>query len=259
MTGGAVGVEAVIFDWGGTLTPWHPVELFDQWSHYAQAYDPQRAHELAAALLAAEEDTWRAGREHHASGTLTEIFGRCGVDPADDRHERALAAYYAFWDPHTYIDPDAPGLLDALRGRGIAIGVLSNTLWTREHHEEIFARDGILERIDGAVYSSEIPYTKPHPETFRAAMRSVGATDPARCVFVGDRLFEDVHGAKEVGMRAVLVPHSDIPASQRGHSEGEPDAVVERLGDLLAIVDGWNDARPGRRAHHDHHVHPQVP
>ncbi len=90
-------------------------------------------------------------------------------------------------------------------------------------------------------------------------MRSVGATNPARCVFVGDRLFEDVHGAKEVGMRAVLVPHSDIPASQRGHSEGEPDAVVERLGDLLAVVDGWNDARPGRRAHHDHHVHPQVP
>jgi putative hydrolase of the HAD superfamily len=40
-------------------------------------------------------------------------------------------------------------------------------------------------------------------------------------------------------MRAVLVPHSRIPDSQKGHVEGEPDAVVERLADLLSVVDGW--------------------
>ena len=34
--------------------------------------------------------------------------------------------------------------------------------------------------IDGAVYTCEIPWTKPHPEAFLAAMRAVGATDPAR-------------------------------------------------------------------------------
>jgi putative hydrolase of the HAD superfamily len=45
-------------------------------------------------------------------------------------------------------------------------------------------------------------------------------------------------------MRAVLVPHSDIPADQRGHVEGEPDAVVERLADLLPVVERWSaDAR----------------
>lgn len=235
----APGVDAVIFDWGGTLTPWHRIELFEQWQAYATAYDPERSDELAAALLVAEEDTWRAGREHHRSGTLDEIFRGCGVDPTGDRHERALAAYYAFWDPHTHLDPDAPALLDGLRSRGIRVGVLSNTLWTREHHEEIFARDEILDRIDGAVYSSEIPYTKPHPESYLAAMRSVDVVDASRCVFVGDRLFEDVYGPQELGMRAVLVPHSEIPDYQRGHTEAEPDAVIQRLGDLLAVVDGW--------------------
>jgi putative hydrolase of the HAD superfamily len=235
----APGVEAVIFDWGGTLTPWHPIDLVEQWRAYAEVYDPERADELAHALLASEEQTWKAGREHHASGTLDDILRRCGIDLEDPRHEAALAAYHAFWEPHTYLDPAASETIDGLHARGIKVGVLSNTLWTREHHEAVFARDGILDRLDGAVYSSEIEWTKPHPEAFLMAMRAVGVDDPSRCVFVGDRPFEDVWGPQQVGMRAVLVPHSEIPGYQRGHTQGEPDAVAHSLTDLLEIVDTW--------------------
>jgi putative hydrolase of the HAD superfamily len=232
-------VEAVVFDWGGTLTPWHPIDLREQWLRYAEVYDGEHADELSARILSAEDDAWRAGREHHRSATLDEIFRGVGVEPAGERHERALAAYHAFWVPHTFTDPDVPDLLAGLRDRGIKVGVLSNTLWTRDYHETVFRRDGVLDLIDAAVYSSEIPWTKPHPEAFRAALTAVGVEDPARAVFVGDRPFDDIHGAKQVGMRAVLVPHSTIPDSQKGHVEGEPDAVVERLADLLSVVDGW--------------------
>jgi putative hydrolase of the HAD superfamily len=205
-------IEAVIFDWGGTLTPWHTIDLREQWAAYTRVYDPSRA----------------------------DLLHSVGVDPVGDRHESALRAYHDFWAPHTLIDPDAPGLLRGLRERGIRVGVLSNTLWTRAYHEEVFRRDGVLDLIDAAVYSSEIAYTKPHPEAFRAAMAAVGCGEPARAVFVGDRPYDDVHGARAVGMRAVLVPHSDIPADQRGHVEGDPHAVVQRLGDLLTVIDGWN-------------------
>jgi putative hydrolase of the HAD superfamily len=40
-------------------------------------------------------------------------------------------------------------------------------------------------------------------------------------------------------MRTVYVPHSDIPLQQLGHSEGEPDAVVERLTDVYDVVTAW--------------------
>jgi putative hydrolase of the HAD superfamily len=233
-------VDAVVFDWGGTLTPWHTIDLREQWRHYAEAYDPSRADELSALILSAEDDAWRAGREHHRSATLDEIFRSVGVEPDGERHERALAAYHAFWEPHTHTDPDVPSLFAALAERDIRVGVLSNTLWTREYHERVFCRDGVLELIDGAVYSSEIPYTKPHPEAFRAAMAAVGVDDPGRVVFVGDRPYDDIHGAKEVGMRAVLVPHSAIPDNQKGHVEGDPDAVIDRLAHLLAVIDAWN-------------------
>ncbi len=233
-------VSACIFDWGGTLTPWHTIDLREQWRHYAEAYDASRADELSALILSAEDDAWRAGREHQRSATLEEIFRSVGVEPSGERHERALAAYHAFWEPHTYTDPDVPVLFAGLTERGVRIGVLSNTLWTRAHHEEVFRRDGVLDLIDGAVYSSELPFTKPHPQAFRAAMDAVGVGDPARVVFVGDRPYDDIHGAKEAGMRAVLVPHSAIPAVQKGHVEGDPDAVVQRLLDVLGVVDRWN-------------------
>jgi putative hydrolase of the HAD superfamily len=232
-------IDAVIFDWGGTLTPWHTVDLREQWRHYAEVYDPDHADELSARILSAEDAAWRAGREQQRSATLDEIFRGLDVDTATARHERALAAYHAWWEPHTHTDPDVPDLFAALRKRGIKVGVLSNTLWTREHHEAVFRRDRLLDLIDGAVYSSEIPWTKPHPEAFRAALAAVGVDDPGRAVFVGDRPFDDIHGAKQVGMRAVLVPHSEIPDYQKGHVEGDPDAIVDRLADILAVVDRW--------------------
>jgi putative hydrolase of the HAD superfamily len=37
-------------------------------------------------------------------------------------------------------------------------------------------------------------------------------------------------------MRAVWVPHSEIPADQLGHSEGKPDAVVQSLRDIPEVI-----------------------
>jgi putative hydrolase of the HAD superfamily len=70
-------------------------------------------------------------------------------------------------------------------------------------------------------------------------MEAVGATDPARCVYVGDRLFDDIWGAQQVGMRAVHIPLSAIPAAQVGHSEGTPDGVIHALAELPGVIAGW--------------------
>ena len=47
-------IRAVVFDWGGTLTPWHDIDLFSQWYAYAEFYDPADASGLAQRLLDAE-------------------------------------------------------------------------------------------------------------------------------------------------------------------------------------------------------------
>ena len=42
-------IRGVIFDWGGTLTPWHDVDLYAQWYAYSEVYDPENAASLAVA------------------------------------------------------------------------------------------------------------------------------------------------------------------------------------------------------------------
>ena len=230
-----MAVDAVIFDWGGTLTPWLSWDGRGWWRIAAKLVPADEVEHVGALLHAAEEDVWRRSRDEHLSGTLAEVFVAGGLTD----HEAAYAAHDAEWEHATFTDPDALGVLEGLRKRSVRVGVLSNTAWTRTRHQQIFIRDGIDHLIDGAVYTSEIAWTKPHPEAFRAAMAAVGASDPGRCVFVGDRPFDDIFGARQVGMRAVLVPHSDIPTVQHGHTMGEPDAVIQRLSDLLPVVDGW--------------------
>jgi putative hydrolase of the HAD superfamily len=225
-------VRAVIFDWGGTLTPWHTIDHESLWRTVCTPHFPgERASQIAAAICAAERDLWQATDESQASATLEMVMERAGVDPT----EALLAGYFETWDPHTLTDPEAAPLLRELRRRGLKTGVLSNTMWPRSAHERVFARDEILDLIDGAVYSSEIPWAKPHPEAFRAAMAAVGVDDPAACVFVGDRPYDDIHGAKGAGMRAVLIPNSDVPA----FDGAVPDAVITRLSELPALLDSW--------------------
>jgi putative hydrolase of the HAD superfamily len=227
-----VTVEAVIFDWGGTLTPWHTVDHDALWREVcALHFAEELAERSAAAIRAAEWELWRVAERDHRSATMDHVFERAGLAPT----AAFLASYALAWEPHTLTDPDVPELFRRLRAAGVKIGVLSNTMWPRSMHEQVFIRDGVLELIDGAVYSSEIEWTKPHPEAFRAAMAAVGVTDPAACVFVGDRPYDDVFGAKRAGMRAVLVPNSDVPA----WPEAEPDAVIGRLADLAPLIDAW--------------------
>jgi putative hydrolase of the HAD superfamily len=119
-----------------------------------------------------------------------------------------------------------------------ASGVLSNTIWTRDYHREIFARDGVLDLIDADVYSSEIHVVKPHAEAFEAALAALDV--PAEnAVYVGDRICEDVWGPQQIGMRAIWIPHSDLPDNQRVAVEATPDAVVHELREILDVVDRW--------------------
>jgi putative hydrolase of the HAD superfamily len=226
-----VAVDAVIFDWGGTLTPWHTIDYGEMWRVVCQPHYPTDHEGRAVAALAAESALWELARTEHRSATIYGVLERAGIEATD----ALVASYQREWEPHTFTDPEGIAVLRQLRARQIKIGVLSNTMWPRSWHEDVFRRDGVLDLIDGAVYSSEIDWTKPHPEAFLAAMAAVGVGDPARCVFVGDRPWDDIFGAQSVGMRAVLVPNSDVPT----FADAVPDAVIAGLSELLPLIQSW--------------------
>lgn len=236
----SIGIKAVIFDWGGTLTPFHTLDLLDLWRAAARvlaAGDPDRIELVAAALAEAERDWWVGVGATGRSGTTADVLAaaarQTGFDLDAVLHEAALEAHLNAWTPHTITDPDAAPLLRALRERGIRTGLLSNTHWPRAWHERWLERDGVLSLLDARVYTSDLEHTKPHPEAFRAILDALDV-EPAEAVFVGDRPVDDISGAKAIGMRAILVPRSDVP-----DHPVEPDARVSRLPDVLTLVDGW--------------------
>lgn len=231
-------IDAVIFDWGGTLTQWHDIDFHAEATALAAAVVGAEHHdvdELTHRLLAAGDVVWGRSRDEQRSATVADLFDVAGLEHDPD----LLAAYRAFWLPHTSTDPAVGPLFATLREQGVKVGVLSNTLWPRAWHRDFFARDHVLDLIDGDVYTSEIPWTKPDARAFAAAMDAVGVTDPARCAFVGDRLYDDIHGAAAAGLRTIHVPHSSIPDTQRGPAEGRPDAVIEALSDIPQVLRGW--------------------
>jgi putative hydrolase of the HAD superfamily len=231
-------VDAVLFDWGGTITPYHQVDLLDLWLVAARVLAPDRAGELAEALAAAERRWWDEAVRTGRSGTTAEVVAAAaaatGLDIDAALHDEALVAHLDAWTPHTVTDPEAGPLLRELRARGIRTGLLSNTHWPREWHERWLARDGVLELFDARVYTSELTSLKPHPAAFRAALLATGVGDPGRVVFVGDRPLDDISGAKRLGMRAVLLRNDYVPGY-----DVVPDATIGRLSELLALVDGW--------------------
>jgi putative hydrolase of the HAD superfamily len=234
-------IDAVIFDWGGTLSEFVDAELVDAWRLAARHLAPAREEELTEALVAVERDFWCTVATHQQSTTLAALVAeasrRLGMDVGEALLEEAAVRHLDAWTPHIVHDTDAEPVLTALRERGIRIGMLSNTHWPRSFHEHFLERDGLAKLIDARLYTSEMPFQKPHPSAFQAALGAVGVDNPRRAVFVGDRPFDDISGAQSIGMRTVLRRNPLVT-----DPGPDADATIDRLTELLPILADWSVA-----------------
>jgi putative hydrolase of the HAD superfamily len=210
------------------------MEPAEPWRRYAAAAAPDDPAGLAERLLDGEYRAFLACRDAGLSFTFDRILDHAGVSPLP----AAVAAYRDCWEPYTRCVPDAAAVLTALRGRGLATGLLSNTLWPTSWLHENLARDGVLDLFDAIVLSSELPVAKPHPDIFRAVLDRLGGP-AADCLFVGDRMFEDISGAQGVGMQTVALPDLTVADEHRVLVDVEPTYRIGRLAEVLDVVDRW--------------------
>jgi putative hydrolase of the HAD superfamily len=129
--------------------------------------------------------------------------------------------------------PDTLSAVATLDAEGIAMGCVTNTIALPSAMEELLSRLGLVRYLDAIVVSSGAGYRKPHASLFRHALD--GLDVPAEeALFVGDRLLDDISGAKALGMRAVLTHQYRQEALDS--AAVQPDAVIERLGHLPDVV-----------------------
>ncbi len=203
-------VEAVLFDYGDTLMRFRYDEALVAAGHRAGLEALGREHLPDFEALAAhfreryEPLFWVPGavEEIEYPGLIRQCLGDFGVEIADDELDRFLEAEHAAWAPARELAGTTHGLLEALRARELKLGLVSNAFdpgWLLRRDLE---QMGIAERIDFSVFSSEIGMRKPHPAIFERALAALDVA-PERALFVGDRRFEDVRGAGELGMKTV--------------------------------------------------------
>ena len=97
--------------------------------------------------------------------------------------------------------PDAAPALERLRAAGLELICVSN--WDVSL-EQVLARCGLAELLDGAISSAAAGARKPDPEIFAAALRLAGCS-AAEAIHVGDTREEDVEGAAAAGIRVLLI------------------------------------------------------
>jgi putative hydrolase of the HAD superfamily len=118
---------------------------------------------------------------------------------------------------------------------GFRLAIVSNAS-SHEAIVEALRRDGVLGLFDAIVTSALVCVRKPDPRIFLYTL-SLLNVKPYEAVYVGDRSFEDVWAAKQVGMRAIHVAVKEPPSPLADMAVRSITEVPDALR-ALAGIDG---------------------
>ena len=237
-------IRAVLFDWGDTLMQWSWQEELLEVGHRAGLAAIGRDDVAVTEHFRERYEPlfWAPGtlEELEYPGLVRKLLGDFDVEVSDEELERFLDAEHRAWAPARQLGGTTHALLEALRARNLRLGLVSNAFdpgWLL--HRDLDEL-GVGQRLDFAVFSSEVGMRKPHPAIFRRALEALEVS-PEEALFVGDRLYEDVRGAGEVGMTTVQA----VWFRADEHPDGrEPDFQAFTQMDVLNIVGRLNENSP---------------
>jgi HAD superfamily hydrolase (TIGR01509 family) len=198
--------------------------------------DETRVWTVWAELLGVSPATLMAvlGAAVSQGGDHTDAFPHVApnVDWAalEDEHE---IRYGGFRPEDVYADVEPT--LSALRAAGLRIVLAGNQPGRRA------AQLRALELpVDDLVTSDELGVEKPAPAFFAAVLARLGVDDPARVLYVGDRVDNDVLPAAAAGMATCWVTRGPWGQLQELPEDAEPDMVLEGLGELPELLAAWH-------------------
>jgi putative hydrolase of the HAD superfamily len=229
-------IKAVFFDAAGTLikparrvgesyamiankygVDLAPSDLTERFRLCFDASPPLAFPDAAATQLALlERDWWK--------DLVARVFAPWGTIERFDECFSELFEYFAGASAWT-LYPEVAATLDALKERGLILDVISN-FDSRLHR--ILAGLGIADRFDEVFVSSAVGHAKPDARIFQAALRKHGLA-PGDAAHIGDSETNDVRGAREVGLKAILVDRS-------GHETPHGSCRVTDLNEILPFM-----------------------
>ncbi|MQA84935.1 MAG: HAD-IA family hydrolase, partial [Streptosporangiales bacterium] len=203
-TGVGSNVQAVVFDFFGTLTPG------------VTATSQETAHRRVAACLGLAEAAYlravAASWPQRCTGALGDIAEtlrwlarECGGHPDEDAVSTACQIRRDAMRDQARLRPEAADVCGELVRRGLRLGLMSDCT-----HElpEIWPSLPVAPYFDAVVFSVEAGVRKPDPAMYTLACEGLGV-EPAECLYVGDGGGNELTGATAMGMRAVQLAAPD--------------------------------------------------
>lgn len=234
-------IRAVLFDFGGTLYDYASLEAAERESLVdlarsagvdAEPRAIHRAHRDALRTVFREylprpyylhRDMFR-----DAVAGMLQSFGVAADAAQLDRYRERQ------WQRHARDFRLRPGVLetlDALRARGVHLGMVSNI--DDDQLEHLIAVSGLAEQFAWLLSSEQARSCKPDQGIFVEALRRAGCR-PEEALFVGDALLQDIAGANRAGLRSVLLWHRDD--RDPPETGPRPHHVIRGIPDLLELV-----------------------
>ena len=127
--------------------------------------------------------------------------------------------------------PDAIPALEALQNLGCPLGIIANQA---PGLEDRLRRWGLRDYFTVVASSAELGMEKPDPAIFRAALQMADCA-PENAVMVGDRLFNDVVPAHDLGMKTIWVRRGLAVYHHPSVGVGLADAIVDDLTQLVTL------------------------
>jgi putative hydrolase of the HAD superfamily len=222
-----VPLETVFLDAGGVL-------LYPNWWRVSDELAQEGVRVSPGALIEADPRARRQLDDLKVIGGTTDasrgwlffdlVLEHTGI-PRSDATAAALERLHRYhtasnlWE---YVPPDVVPALERLRARGLTLVVVSNANGTLRAHMN---RLGLTDRFDHVLDSADEGVEKPDPRFFEIALQRSGARKETT-IHVGDLYYVDVIGARNAGLRGVLLDEADL----------RPDADCPRIRTLDQLV-----------------------
>ncbi len=246
LTIGPGAIDAVCFDFYDTL-----VELRDgrgrgdRLTEYFEteglAHDPWR-HDVLYHVFephAREYSTTMAedAKDAYLQRLAGRLFGQLNVRVAPETMPYHAARIWALIGPTCLtVFPEVQHVIRSLRDAGLKTAIVSNWMCGLGN---FCIELGIADGFDHVLASAELGTKKPESEIFAEACGRLG-TEPGRTLHVGDTVIDDVEGARNAGLHALLIERSP-------DGTDPPGPVIRSLDEIpqLLELEGAGVHRPG--------------
>lgn len=163
------------------------------------------------------------------------VYSELGMFDGFDAHFDEL--FEVFRTDAWTLFPETVDVLSDLKSRGYKLGVISN-FDSRVY--DVMKRLGIHGYFDTFVISSEAGYAKPSRGIFSIALEHAGVGS-GQCIHIGDDLQNDFHGARALGIRALLLDREGEHLSAEHMERIENLTEINKyLGSDISISDHRN-------------------